>query len=398
MAACFRRHSRGRPVATARGNDPDPARSGPTEDPEGTHRPEVALVPALAPGVGSGLMSVARLARAVLDSDVDLDAAAVRRRAAELRHTVAPLLDAGSEEQVVAHLLGLGPIQPLVEDPTVSDILVNGPKEVFVEREGRLIRTDVRFDDESQVLAAVERVVSPLGLRLDPASPIVDARLPDGSRLSAAMPPACIGGPIVAIRRFTEAVETLSELELTGSAGAAQVAALRHAVGRRWNILVSGGTGSGKTTLLNLLSREIPPHERVVVIEDSAELQLRGHVVRLEARPPNVDGAGAITLERLLKAALRMRPDRLIVGEVRGPESLDLIAALNTGHDGSMATVHANSPDEALWRLETLAMSGSRRVSATVIARQLRRALGLIVQMERRDGVRRIASMARVRG
>lgn len=343
-------------------------------------------------------MSVSRLARAVLDSDVDLSPDSVLRRAGELRPIVAPLLGADSEHQVVAHVLGLGPIQPLLEDPDVSDILVNGPGEVHVERRGRLELTEVRFESESQVLATIERVVSPLGLRLDRSSPVVDARLPDGSRLSAAMPPACLGGPILAIRRFTEAVRSLAELESVGSATSGQVAALRHAVAQRWNILVSGGTGSGKTTLLNLVSQEIPKGERVIVIEDSAELQLRGHTVRLEARPPNVDGAGAITLERLLKAALRLRPDRLIVGEVRGPEALDLIAAMNTGHDGSMATVHANSPDEALWRLETLAMSGSRRVSERVISKQLRRALHLIVQLERRNGERRIASLASVRG
>lgn len=343
-------------------------------------------------------MSVSRLARAVLDSDVELTPAAVRLRAAELRPSVAPLLEEGSEQQVVAHLLGLGPIQGLVDDPTVSDILVNAPDQIFVERRGRLERVAVSFDDESQILAAIERAVSPLGLRLDPASPIVDARLPDGSRLSAAMPPACIGGPMLAIRRFTETVRSLEELVTAGSATSVQVAALRRAVSERWNVLVSGGTGSGKTTLLNLLSGEISEGERVIVIEDSAELRMHGHVVRLEARPPNVDGAGAITLERLLKAALRLRPDRLIVGEVRGPEALDLIAAMNTGHDGSMATVHANSPDEALWRLETLAMSGDRRVSEPVVSRQLRRALDLIVQLERRNGVRRVASMAKVVG
>lgn len=343
-------------------------------------------------------MTVARLAKAVIDSDVELTPDEVRRRAAELRPTVAPLLSPDSEYDVVAHLLGLGPIQPLVDDPTVSDILVNGPDQIFVERRGRLERVDLSFDDESGVLAAIERAVSPLGLRLDPASPIVDARLPDGSRLSAAMAPACVGGPILAIRRFTEIVRSLDELQSTGSATPGQVVALRRSIAERWNVLVSGGTGVGKTTLLNLLSAEISSDERVIVIEDSSELQVQGHVVRLEGRPPNVDGAGAITLERLLKAALRLRPDRLIVGEVRGPEALDLIAAMNTGHDGSMATVHANSPDEALWRLETLAMSGDRRVSERVVSRQLRRALDLIVHLERRGGRRRIASMATVRG
>lgn len=341
-------------------------------------------------------MSIARLARAVIEADVELEAAHIRRASAALRPRVAPLLGPDADDQVVAHLLGMGPVQPLVDDPTVSDILVNGPDEVYVERGGELVLTDVTFAGGADVVAAVERVIAPLGLRMDPSSPIVDARLPDGSRLCAAMSPACVGGPIVAIRRFTDAVGDLAALATAGSASEAQVAGLRKAVADRWNILVSGGTGTGKTTLLNLLTRELPEADRVIVIEDSAELQLGGHVVRLEGRPANVDGAGAISMERLLRAALRLRPDRLIVGEVRGPEALDLISALNTGHDGSMATVHANSPDEALWRLETLALSGDRRVSERVVAKQLRRALDLVVHLDRRHGRRRIASMARV--
>lgn len=355
------------------------------------------MVSPLVAAVGDVRVSVERLARAVLESDAPLQPDAVRRASAQLRPAVAPLLDASADDEVVARLLGMGPLEPLLNDPTVTDVLVNAPDEVYVERDGSLERTSVRFRDADAVVAAIERVVAPLGLRIDPASPVVDARLPDGSRLSAAVPPACVGGPLVAIRRFTNAVASLDSLIEAGSASPAQVDVLRKAVEARENILVSGGTGSGKTTLLNLLAGQIDPAERVVAIEDAAELQLAGHAVRLEARPPNVDGAGALTLERLLKAALRLRPDRLIVGEVRGPEALDLISALNTGHDGSMATVHANSPGEALLRIETLAASGSRRVPDRIIARQLRQALGLIVQLERRDGSRRISALARVR-
>lgn len=356
----------------------------------------MALVPALERGVGS--VSVERLAQAVLDSGVDLLPGKVEAEAGRLRPTVAPLLDASADASVVARLLGLGPIQPLVDDPSVSDVLVNGPRDVWIERDGRLEQTDVSFATREDVIGAVERVIAPLGLRMDASSPIVDARLPDGSRLSAAMEPACVGGPLIAIRRFTDAVASLSALVDVETATARQAAVLQKAVRGRSNIVVSGGTGTGKTTLLNVLSREIPASERVVVIEDAAELRLDGHVVRLEARPPNADGAGAITLERLLKAALRLRPDRLVIGEVRGAEALDLVSAMNTGHDGSMATVHANSPTEALWRIQTLALSGDRRVSEHVIGRQLRSGIDLIVHLERRDGRRVIRSLARVAG
>ena len=342
-------------------------------------------------------MSVERLADAVLASGVDLEPMSIVEASQRLRSQVAPMLGAEADRLVVAELLGLGPIQPLVDDPSISDVLVNGPDEVYIECKGRLQRTAVRFRGPDDVLAAIERVLAPLGLRLDPSSPMVDARLPDGSRMSAAMAPACVGGPIIAIRRFTDAVSDLDELLEVGAATPEQVELLRDAVAERWNVLVSGGTGSGKTTLLNLLSKEIPPDQRVVVIEDAAELQLAGHVIRFEGRPPNVEGHGAISIEAILRSALRFRPDRLIVGEVRGPEALDLISALNTGHDGSMATIHANSPLEALWRLRTLAASGARRVAESVIARQLRAALDLVVHLERRDGIRRVARVAKVR-
>lgn len=335
-----------------------------------------------------------RLSSTLVRSPVPLERAPLERAVRRLAATEAPLATADDLRLVVDGLLGLGPIERLLDDPAVTDVLVNGPSEVWVERAGRLEPAGVRFADEAAVVAAVERVIAPLGLRLDRASPTVDARLPDGSRLHAVVPPAAVDHPVVAVRRFTQAVASLEDLVAAGGADAAAAAQMRAAVRERRNIVVSGGTGSGKTTLLNLLSAEIPAGERVVVIEDASELRLSGHVVRLEARPPNAEGAGEITLQQLVRSALRLRPDRIVVGEVRGPEALDLISALNTGHAGSLATVHANSPEEALWRLETLALSGERRVGEEAVRRQLRSAVHLLVQLERRDGRRRVVEIA----
>jgi pilus assembly protein CpaF len=243
------------------------------------------------------------------------------------------------------------------------------------------------------VIAAVERVIAPLGLRIDRASPAVDARLPDGSRLHAVIPPAAVDGPVLALRRFRTSMTSLDDLVAAGAIDPDGAALLAAAVRDRNNLVVSGGTGSGKTTLLNLVSGEIPEGERVVTIEDSAELRLHGHVVRLEARPPNAEGAGEITLRTLVRQALRMRPDRIVVGEVRGPEALDLIQSMSTGHPGSMGTVHANGPDEALWRLETLALSGDARLPERVVRRLLRSAVHLVVHLERRSGRRRVVGI-----
>jgi pilus assembly protein CpaF len=256
----------------------------------------------------------------------------------------------------------------------------------------------VTFPDSTAVVAAVERVIAPLGLRIDRASPAVDARLPDGSRLHAVIPPASVDGPVVAIRRFVPAVSDLVAFRDAGSITDLGADLLRSSVRSRANLLVSGGTGTGKTTLLNLLSHEIPDGERVVTIEDAAELRLGGHVVRLEGRPPNAEGRGEITLQTLVRHALRMRPDRIIVGEVRGAEAVDLIQAMSTGHAGSMGTVHANGPEEALWRLETLAMSGDRNLPADAVRRQLWAAVDLVIHLDRRDGLRRVASIVAVDG
>ena len=337
-----------------------------------------------------------RLVDRLVKSDVPLQREAITLAARKLLAEEAPL---GGPELAVAvtdALVGLGPIEALLRDPGVSDVLVNGPGEIWVERFGRLERSSLRYQDSAAVVAAVERVIAPLGLRLDRASPSVDARLADGSRLHAVVPPVSVDGPILAIRRFTAAVPDLESLVVDGALPSEGAEMLATAVRGRKNVLIAGGTGTGKTTLLNVLSGEIPPGERVVTIEDAAELQLTGHVVRLEARPANAEGAGEITLQQLVRSALRLRPDRIILGEVRGPEALDLVSALNTGHQGSMSTVHANSPEEALWRIETLALSGDRRVSEPTVRRQLMSAVDLVVQMVRRGEQRRVCTIARV--
>lgn len=337
-----------------------------------------------------------RIVHRLIDSDVplrrrDLESAALRIAAEE-----APLSGPGIAAAAVDSLVGLGPLESLLADQEVSDVLVNAPDEVWVERNGKLEPAGVTFPDRPSILAAVERSLAPLGLRIDRSSPAVDARLPDGSRLHAVVPPAAPDGPILAIRRFTPAVADLSGLVTAEAIRTEGADLLAEAVRDRRNLLVSGGTGSGKTTLLNVLSREIPPQERVVTIEDSAELQLQGHIVRLEARPPNAEGAGEVALRALVRHALRLRPDRIIVGEVRGSEALDLIQAMSTGHDGSMGTVHANGPAEALWRLETLAVSGDRRVPEDAVRRQLLSAVDLIVHVERHADHRRVGLIARV--
>ncbi|MDJ0924555.1 MAG: ATPase, T2SS/T4P/T4SS family [Acidimicrobiia bacterium] len=337
-----------------------------------------------------------RLARLVMAERVPLESHAIQTRVRQLLPTEAPLLPESAALAVADSLVGLGPIEPLLRDPAVSDVLVNGDGAVWIESEGDLRPSTVRFESPGHVVAAVERVIAPLGLRLDRASPAVDARLPDGSRLHAIVPPAAVDGPAVAVRRFTETVGDLEELAARNAVDTRGAEVLRGLVADRQNVLVAGPTGSGKTTLLNVLSQEIPPKERVVSVEDAAELRLRGHVVRLEGRPPNVEGAGGITLRDLLRHALRLRPDRIIVGEVRGPEALDLLQALSTGHEGSMSTIHASSAAEALWRLETLALAADSGVSEQSIARQVRNVVGAVVVVGRRTGRRVVRSISTV--
>ncbi|HDH26929.1 MAG TPA: CpaF family protein [Actinobacteria bacterium] len=352
----------------------------------------------LARRLGAAMDVRQRIMGRLLASDVPLERTAVTKAATAMLKDEAPLASPGTVLQIADALVGLGPLEALLRDPAVSDVLVNGPQDIWVERSGGLSRADVVFADDAEIVAAVERVIGPLGLRIDRASPMVDARLPDGSRLHAVVPPAAVDGPILAVRRFTAAVPDLDALISAGSIRREASELLQAAVGNRESIVISGGTGTGKTTLLNILSTEIAGSERIVTVEDAAELRLTGHVVRLEARPANAEGAGEVPLRELVRSALRLRPDRIILGEVRGPEALDMITAMNTGHRGSMSTVHANSPEEAMWRLETLALSGSRRVSEVTVRRQLFAAIDYVVQVERNAGGRRVAAIVEVTG
>ena len=295
---------------------------------------------------------------------------------------------------------GLGPLEPLMRDPTVSDILVNGPRDVFVERRGKLEETNVIFRDDAHLRQIIERIVSKVGRRVDESSPMVDARLPDGSRVNAIIPPLALDGPMLSIRRFAVDPFRKEDLLAFGTLTPALAEILCAAVRARLNILISGGTGSGKTTLLNVLSNAIPDSERIITIEDSAELQLQQrHVVRLETRRPNIEGEGTVTQRDLVYNALRMRPDRIIVGEVRGAEVLDMLQAMNTGHDGSLCTVHANSAREALSRLETMVMISSVAVPVTALREYISSALDMIVHVARlSDGARKVVRVSEVVG
>ncbi len=336
-----------------------------------------------------------RVTRAIALGSAPLNSTGIEGEALRLLQAESPWHVEDNLVGVMGRVVGLGPAQSLIDDPDVTDVLINGPDEVWVDRGDGLEPAQVRFASDEELVAAVERVIAPLGLRIDRSSPMVEARLPDGSRLHAVLPPAAVDHPLVAVRRFTQAISSLDDLVGSGWGEPADIERLRRAVTDRETIVISGGTGSGKTTLLNLLGGLIPSEERVVTIEDAAELSLEGHVVRLEARPPNAEGAGEITMRSLLRSALRLRPDRIILGEVRGPEALDLIGAMNTGHRGSMTTVHANSPREAMWRLETLALSAGDTSEMTV-RRQLWAAVDLVAQVERRGARRRLASLEEV--
>lgn len=300
-------------------------------------------------------------------------------------------------EQIVWEVTGLGPIEPLTRDGTVSDILVNGPKSVYVERKGRLERTSITFRDNAHLLTIIDRIVSKVGRRVDESSPMVDARLTDGSRVNAIIPPLAIDGPVLSIRRFGASIGPRRLVEL-GAMSPAMLRLLAAAVVARLNIIVSGGTGAGKTTVLNALSSFIPEAERLVTIEDAAELRLQqSHVVRLETRPPNTEGRGEVSARDLVKNALRMRPDRIIMGEVRSGEALDMLQAMNTGHEGSLTTIHANTPRDAMARLETMVLFAGTALPTRAIREQMASALHLIVQASRMsDGTRRITSITEV--
>jgi len=298
--------------------------------------------------------------------------------------------------QIEDEVMGLGPLEPLLADPSISDILVNGSQHIYVERGGKLESTAIRFHDDAHLMNIIDRIVSAVGRRIDESTPMVDARLKDGSRVNAIIPPLAIDGPVLSIRRF--AVEALKPEDLVrfGTLTEPVVALLRAIVLARLNVVISGGTGSGKTTLLNVMSGFIPENERIVTIEDSAELQLRQpHVVRLETRQANIEGRGQVTQRDLVRNSLRMRPDRIVVGEVRGAEALDMLQAMNTGHDGSLSTCHANAPADAIRRLETLVLMGDIALPLAAVREQLRAAIDLIVHVARRpDGSRRVAAVA----
>ncbi len=341
----------------------------------------------------------ATVRRRLLDGDGD--GLPLRRRIAKIAAEEAcagPAEMGRLVDELAASLAGLGVLEPLLADPGVAEIMVNGPDAVFVERDGRLERTDIRFPSEESVRRLIERVTGPLGLRVDESSPMVDARLPDGSRFNAVIPPLARCGPCCNIRRFVLRQLSFDDLVRRGSLSAGQAAFLGRAVRERRSILVSGATSSGKTTFLNVLSSAISGHERLITIEDSAELRLvQPHVVSLEARPAGVEGTGAVTLRDLVRNALRMRPDRIIVGEVRGPEAIDMLAAMNTGHDGSLSTLHASSPADALARLEVMLMMGEFGLPLGALRRQIASAIDVVVQLERTaGGVRRVAAIARV--
>jgi pilus assembly protein CpaF len=301
---------------------------------------------------------------------------------------------------VVDEIVGYGPIEKLLNDPTVSEVMVNGPKQVYVERKGKLTMSDVTFEDDEHVMRVVERIVRPLGRRVDRKVPMVDARLPDGSRVNVIIPPAALDGPTITIRKFATKKLTIEDLIAFGSLTSQMGDFLEACVVSRLNIVVSGGTGSGKTTLLNVLSGFIPEDERVLTIEDSAELQLvQPHVVRLEARPPDPDGSGGISIRDLVKNSLRMRPERIVVGEIRGGEAIDMLQAMNTGHDGSLTTLHANNPREAIARIETMGLMGGLEIPLKVIREQIAKAVDLVVQQSRlEDGSRKITYVTEISG
>jgi len=303
-------------------------------------------------------------------------------------------------EQITDEILGLGPLEPLLRDETITEVMVNGPQQVYIEREGRLEMTNVTFQNDEHVMKIIQRIIAPIGRRIDESSPMVDARLADGSRVNAIIPPLSLVGPVMTIRKFAATPFTVEDLIRFGTATTEMFEFLEACVKARLNIFVAGGTGSGKTTMLNILSSFIPDDERIVTIEDAAELQLRQeHVVTLEARPSNIEGKGAVPIRELVRNALRMRPDRIVVGECRSSEALDMLQAMNTGHDGSMSTGHANSPRDMLARLETMVLMAGMDLPLRAIREQIASAVDLIVHQNRlKDGSRKIVNITEVQG
>ena len=307
-------------------------------------------------------------------------------------------------ESIISHVMDevlvYGPISPFLAQEDVSEIMINGPHQIYVEKKGKIVLTPTRFRDDEHVLHVIDKIISPLGRRLDESMPMVDARLPDGSRVNAIIPPLALNGPVVTIRKFSSVPLTIEDLIRFGSLNPAMARMLEACVKGRLNIVVSGGTGAGKTSTLNVLSSFIPEHERIITIEDAAEIKLnQEHVVSMETRPPNIEGKGAIAIRDLVRNALRMRPDRIVVGEVRGGEALDMLQAMNTGHDGSLTTGHANSPRDMISRLETMVLMAGMELPVKAIREQISSALDLIVHQSRlRDGSRRITRITEVLG
>lgn len=303
-------------------------------------------------------------------------------------------------KEIMDEILGYGPLQALLDDPSISEIMVNGKDNIFIEQKGRLTKSSVTFESDDQILRIIDRIILPLGRRIDADSPTVDARLPDGSRVNAVVPPVAIDGPSITIRKFGKNRLEMNELIEKGSLTANMASFIEACVVSKLNVIVSGGTGSGKTTLLNAISKYIPEGNRIITIEDAAELKLQqDHVLRMESKPPNIEGKNAVTIRDLVRNALRMRPDRIVVGEVRGGECLDMLQAMNTGHDGSLTTLHANTPRDAISRMETLTLMAGMDLPLRVVREQIASAIDLIIQLSRlKDGSRRVTFITEVSG
>jgi pilus assembly protein CpaF len=374
-----------------------PGQPPPSAPPELANREELkeqirtALMSRIDPSVAG------RIPRPKLRAEV---ASLVSEIASEQRIQLNELEETALATELTDDMVGLGPLEPLLEDDDVTDVLVNGPFDVFVERRGKLEKTAARFRDSQHLVGVAQRIAGAVGRRIDEASPMVDARLADGSRVNIVLPPLVLNGGTISIRKFPKRGLTLDEMVRQGNLSAEMAHLLQIAARSRLNILISGGTGSGKTTLLNAVSQYIETTERIISIEDAVELRLQQpHVVQMETRPPNIEGAGHIPQRELVRNALRMRPDRIIVGEVRGPEAFDMLQAMNTGHDGSMTTVHANSPRDALYRIENMVMMANLSLPLKAIRMQVASALNLIVQIERmRDGIRRVQNVSEIAG
>lgn len=303
-------------------------------------------------------------------------------------------------KEIQDELLGFGPIQPLLDDISITEIMINGHDNVYIEKAGKIIKTDIHYDDDNQIIKLIDRIIMPLGRRIDPDSPMVDARLPDGSRVNAIIPPVAIDGPSITIRKFQKGKLAIEQLIELGALSKFMAEFIKACILSKFNVIISGGTGTGKTTLLNALSSYIPNNERIVTIEDAAELSLeQEHVVRLETKPANVDGLGSVTIRNLVRNALRMRPDRIVVGEVRGGEAMDMLQAMNTGHDGSLTTMHANTPRDTISRLETMCLMSGLELPLKAIRQQIASAIDLIIQINREsDGTRKVIAITEVVG